>query len=139
MELLLVVAVIGVLTLIAIPLFVKAREHSRSAVCVANLRAASGAFITFAADNKIYPPVVGPGVVPPGMETYLANFPWTKPTPIGGSWAWDDTGYKAGVVVNSPTAPIQQIQEIDRTLDDGNLATGQFRVCPNGYAFVIED
>jgi len=140
-EMMVVVAVIGLLTAIAIPTFVHARENSRNSVYVANLRTAAAAFVNYATDNKTYPPAATSGAVPAGMETYLANFRWTDQTPIGGNWTWDFgvNGYTAGIAVTGPTVPLPQIQNIDRIIDDGDLATGQFRSRPGGFVYVIEE
>lgn len=140
-EMMVVVAVIGLLTAIAIPTFVHARENSRNSVYAANVRTAAAAFVHYATDNKSYPPSAGAGSVPVGMETYLTSFRWTAETPIGGNWTWDCdmNGYKAGIAVNGPTVPVAQIQDIDRIIDDGDLTTGQFRTRPGGIVFVIEE
>ena len=140
-EMMVVIAVIGVLTAIAIPTFVHARENSRNSVYVANVRTAAAAFVNYATDNKTYPPSSGSGSVPAGMESYLTNFRWTAETPIGGNWSWDCdmNGYKAGIAVSGPTVPLAQIQSIDRIIDDGDLNTGQFRSRPGGFVFVIEE
>jgi prepilin-type N-terminal cleavage/methylation domain-containing protein len=140
-EMMIVTTVIGLLVAIAVPTFINAREHSRNSVYIANLRAASGAFINYATDNKQYPPTGTAGIIPAGMESYLTNFRWTAPTPIGGQWAWDYDvhGYKAGISVSGPTIPPRQIEDIDRVLDDGNINTGQFRARPGGYVYIIED
>jgi prepilin-type N-terminal cleavage/methylation domain-containing protein len=140
-EILIVVTLIGILMAVAVPTFVNARENSRNSVFLANLRTASGAFVNYATDNKAYPLGVADGTVPAGMESYLANFEWSKQTPIGGLWAWDRdvNGYKAGVAVSGPTVSQRKLEEIDRAIDDGNLATGQFRSRPGGCVLVIEE
>ena len=139
-EILIVVTVIGILAALAVPTFINARERSRSSVYIANLRTVSGAFVKFATDNKEYPPNTPAGTIPAGMETYLTNIRWTEPTPIGGQWTWDFDvhGYKAGVSVSGPTVPAKQIEDIDRILDDGDTATGQFRARPGGYVYILE-
>jgi hypothetical protein len=43
------------------------------------------------------------------------------------------------VAVISVTADTAQMFDIDRSCDDGDLSTGQFRTRPSGYVFVIED
>lgn len=51
-EIMIVVAIIGLLAAIAIPNFVKARASSQRAACVANLRTIDGAKSTWALENK---------------------------------------------------------------------------------------
>ncbi len=59
---------------------------------------------------------------------------------LGGSWRWnhEQFGFKAGISVYHPTAPVEQFQALDTQLDDGNLNTGYFRSHANGYIYVME-
>lgn len=140
-ELMIVVAIIALLAALALPSFTRAREKSRSAAFIGNLRVVRGAFELYSIENHGYPPNAAAGVVPTGMSSYLGNFQWTKATPIGGQWNWDANinGYKAGVAVTSVSADLTQMYDIDQTFDDGNLTAGQFHTRPSGYVFVIED
>ena len=135
-----VVAVIGLLASIAIPCFARARQQSLNTRFVADLQVAKGAFIEYAADHGTYPPDTNPGVVPDGMADYLRRIAWTQPCTIGGQWDWDNgqVGFKAGVSVYQPTASTAQMIQIDQTIDDGNLATGEFRSRSDGYIGIIE-
>ena len=51
-EIMIVVAIIGLLAAIAIPNFIKARNASQKAACVANLRTIDGAKATWALEQK---------------------------------------------------------------------------------------
>ena len=51
-EIMIVVAIIGLLAAIAIPNFVKARTASQTSACIANLKQMSGAKATWALENK---------------------------------------------------------------------------------------
>jgi prepilin-type N-terminal cleavage/methylation domain-containing protein len=51
-EIMIVVAIIGLLAAIAIPNFIKARMASQKAACVANLRTIDGAKATWALEQK---------------------------------------------------------------------------------------
>ena len=53
----------------------------------------------------------------------------SRATPIGGQWDWDKDvfGFKAGLSVVSPNALQIQLQDIDKSWDDGNLVTGHFQ------------
>ena len=51
-EIMIVVAIIGLLAAIAIPNFIKARNASQKAACVANLRTMDGAKATWALEQK---------------------------------------------------------------------------------------
>ncbi|MBI5387668.1 MAG: prepilin-type N-terminal cleavage/methylation domain-containing protein [Verrucomicrobia bacterium] len=51
-EIMIVVAIIGLLAAIAIPNFVKARQTSQKSACIANLKQIDGAKATFALEAK---------------------------------------------------------------------------------------
>jgi prepilin-type N-terminal cleavage/methylation domain-containing protein len=51
-EIMIVVAIIGLLAAIAIPNFVKARTSSQTSACIANLKQIDGAIATWALENK---------------------------------------------------------------------------------------
>ena len=51
-EIMIVVAIIGLLAAIAIPNFIKARQASQRAACVANLKTMDGAKATWALEQK---------------------------------------------------------------------------------------
>ena len=54
-EIMIVVAIIGLLAAIAIPNFVKARTTAQTNTCIANLRQISGAVQQFALETKLAP------------------------------------------------------------------------------------
>lgn len=104
-------------------------------------RVAVNAFHMHSAGKGGYPPEAAPGVIPAGMDEDLRGVAWTQPTVLGGRWDWDNRqfGYTAGVSVHFGDAmPCADMEEVDRIMDDGNLATGAFRERPGGYINVIE-
>ena len=125
-----VVAIIGLLAVLALPAFLRARQRAQNTKFINELRVASGAFDTYAIEHGNYPPDVNRGIVPPGMDTYFDHsFDFTAVTPIGGRWDWDKDifGFKAGLSVVDPNALQVQLQDIDKSWDDGNLVTGHFQ------------
>jgi prepilin-type N-terminal cleavage/methylation domain-containing protein len=52
-EIMIVVAIIGLLAAIAVPNFIKARENSQKNACIANLKQIDGAAQTWALEQKI--------------------------------------------------------------------------------------
>ncbi len=142
MEILIVVAIIGLLLAIAIPSFQRATEKTRIAQFAGDLRVASAAFELYALDNGSYPGDVSRGVVPPGMETYLFRMNWTLDTPLGGRWDWDCEvcGVRASVSVAGSPASVEQMQKADELADDGDLTTGAFRRHSGSrYLYVLEE
>lgn len=140
-ELMIVVAIVGLLAAIAIPSFAHARERSLNVRFAADLQVAKAAFIEYSFDHGKYPPDTMPSVVPNGMADYLKRVAWTQPTTLGGQWDWDNSqfGFKAGVSVYRPTASSGQMLQLDKTIDDGNLFTGEFRSRSDGYIGIIEE
>lgn len=138
-ELMIVVAIIGVLCALAVPAFMNVRETSQNVRFVGDLRVAVGAFEE-AILAECHPPDATPAVIPTGMESYLDRFPWKRETPIGGRWDWDYQvfGYNAGVLVFRPDTDVAQMQKIDALFDDGDLNNGIFRARNDGYIRIIE-
>ena len=141
-EVMIVVAIICLLAVLAVPSFLRARQRAQNTRFINALRVASSAFDTYAVEHNSYPADVNRGIVPAGMGTYFdATLKWTSTTPIGGQWDWDKDvfGFKAGVSVVSPTASVQQLTEIDATIDDGDLNSGRFQALPSGrYTCILE-
>ena len=146
-ELMLVVSIIGLLAVLAIPAFMKARMRAKTSGFVNDLRSLYGAFQQYALENGDFPPDVPPGVMPVGMAEYLPRrLDWTAETRIGGHWDWDRAELRgtalhrcyAGVSVWNPGRTTKQMELIDEKIDDGNLVTGGFYARSNGYIYVLE-
>ncbi|HVU24567.1 MAG TPA: type II secretion system protein [Opitutus sp.] len=137
-ELAVVVAIISIFLAIALPIGKHLVRQARSAAVINDLRVFSAAFQTYANEHGDWPDGDGsPGAFPSGMESYLRQTNWQRPTPIGGAYAWDPNSmqqgnhYRAAIVIvstdDSPvTADAGQLLDLDRQLDDGNFATGNF-------------
>ena len=125
-----VAGIIALVAAIALPSFLRARQRAQNTKFINALRVASSAFDTYAIEHGNYPPDANRGIVPPGMDTYFDDsFDFTALTPIGGRWDWDKDvfGFKAGLSVVDPNALQLQLQDIDKSWDDGNLITGHFQ------------
>jgi type II secretory pathway pseudopilin PulG len=125
-----VVGTIALLAAMALPSYLRARQRAQNAKFINAVRVASSAFDTYAIEHNSYPPDVNRGIVPPGMDTYFDHsFDFTAVTPIGGRWDWDKDvfGFKAGLSVVDPNALQLQLQDIDKSWDDGNLVSGHFQ------------
>ncbi len=94
-EIMIVVAIIGLLAAIAIPNFVRARTQSQKNACINNLRQIDGAVQQWALENK-----QAPTATPANTDV----FPYLKSAvicPAGGT-AFSDS-YQLGSVTNKPT------------------------------------
>lgn len=140
MELMIVVAIIGLLAAIAVPNFVRAREDVQNGAYLSDLRVATGAFQEYSVINGEYPPDRTPAQMPDGMEDYLARMRWSEENTLGGQWDWDSDvfGVTAGISVYRPDAPVDQLIRLDAIIDNGDLGSGEFRSRSLGYIYVIE-
>jgi prepilin-type N-terminal cleavage/methylation domain-containing protein len=141
-EIMIVVSIIALLAVMALPSFLRARQHAQNAKFENGLRVATDAFQMYAMEHNAYPADANRGVLPTGMALYFGpTFDWTKPTPIGGSWDWDYEvfGFTAGVSVVESTADVEQVTDIDAKIDDGDLSTGAFKsTAADRYTLIIE-
>jgi prepilin-type N-terminal cleavage/methylation domain-containing protein len=140
-EIMLVVTIIGLLAVIAVPSYLKAREQSRISAFVNDLRLAGDAFQLYAMQKGDYPPDANRGVVPDGMAEFLPEMNWAEPSPLGGTWDWERNvfGISAAISVVASDSPESMFCKVDEKVDDGDLTAGTFRrIANNRYAYVME-
>ncbi len=104
-EIMIVVAIIGLLAAIAIPNFVKARTTSQMNACINNLRQIDGAKQEWALETK-QPATATPQKT--DIDPYLgrAGNANNVVCPAGGSSASFTTSYTIGTLTNAPTCQI---------------------------------
>ena len=140
-ELLTVVGLIGILGVIAIPQYNSYRLRARVAVVAAELRNFSSGFLAYMLANQDFPPD-SHLVLPAGMEKYIPAGAWSEVTPIGGRYNWEGpSNYPyAGISISEAVIGSEEIRLLDNLMDDGNTASGKFRVMGNGRpTYVIEE
>jgi len=142
-EIMIVVAIISLLTVIAVPAMYRLGIKSRATVVANDLRVFGEAFATYAAFNGNYPQD-SHETLPPGadMETYLDANRWYKETPLGGHYNWEgpDSYPYAGISVWNTPVSDKEMLIVDNVIDNGDLSSGSFRVTPNGrYTFIVEE
>ena len=90
-EIMIVVAIIGLLAAIAIPNFIKARQASQKAACIANLKTIDGAKATWALEQKKTNNDTPTDADLFGNTSYIRE----KPScPAGGTYALNDVQTK---------------------------------------------
>lgn len=144
-EIMIVVAIIGLLAAMALPGFRKARSETIVARTVNDFRIFGDAFATYAMERGRYP-ADAHILLPSGMEAYIKPSQWAK-CPIGGSYNWEGPSWGesgsypyAGIALFECPASVATFKALDAKIDDGNLATGVFRLMSNGrYTYVIEE
>lgn len=152
LEIAIVLAIMGIITAIALPAFERMQRNSRLSTLGNDLRVLAGAFQHFNAATGGWPPLSAEvGVVPTGMQDYLRDTNWTRLTAFGGGYVWErdvtHNGRKvrAAIALQSTDAsPVRmtaaEFTRFDEQFDDGNPATGFIQ---KGYLdlplYVIED
>jgi prepilin-type N-terminal cleavage/methylation domain-containing protein len=148
-EVMVVVVIIGLLAALALPTYRHITMRSKMTAVVNDLRAFSTALVTYNLQNGKWPADTGPQVIPPEMAGALPKA-FTLKTPVGGVYEWDfdcsPNGFytKAAVTILGTsdyplTDDVEQLEMIDREMDDGNLATGNIRLgSTNALVFIIE-
>ncbi len=139
-EIMIVVAIIGLLATIAFPAYDEARKRSQVNRFAKDIKVATAAFEMYAIENGGFPPDTTPGVMPNGMADYLDGMDWSGATTLGGKWDWDNGqfGFTAGVSVYLPDCELELLEKVDRLIDDGNLSNGRVRSRTAGYIYVME-
>ena len=99
-EIMIVVAIIGLLAAIAIPNFVRARETSQRNACIGNLRQIFGATQQWALEYRKAP---NDAVTFPDIQPYLR---YSVICPAGGSSATFGSSYSLSGVTNYPACKI---------------------------------
>ena len=84
-EIMIVVAIIGLLAAVAVPNMIKARTKSQTTVCIRNLQMIDGAKETWALEARR---AGGAAVVDPEVNAYIKG--GTPQCPTGGSYAYND-------------------------------------------------
>ncbi len=140
-EIMIVAAIIGLLSAFAIPSFQRVRWNSRVSAVAHDIRLAVDAFELYAIQEGNYPADVNRGIVPAGMKPFLPrSLRWTEPTAVGGAWDWDRNvfGFSAGVSIVGNALSDEIMRALDKLIDDGNLATGNFKKTANDrYTYII--
>lgn len=125
------------------------RQRARCDRFVEDLRTFSTAFHGYRQKQGKWPAGNnGAVVIPAGMERSLQETNWLKPTPLGGNYSWgapsptpaEGKALEVGtlrVTAFPPNQPLEvsaaDLLYIDGQIDDGNLATGNFRTGFNGW------
>ena len=143
MELMVVIAIIGILSAIAVPNFVNYRRKAHITEAAEDIKNFEKGFISYALDENEFPDdshIVLPDL--PKMADYIDPVVWGKTTALGGTYNWEgaDTYPYVGISIFQATAPQKELELLDSMLDDGDLTTGRFRQTPNGrYTYIIEE
>ncbi|MFA5265192.1 MAG: type II secretion system protein [Opitutaceae bacterium] len=150
-EISVVVLIIGLVASIAVPQIKKSVITARSETVINDMRVFSQAFEHYLQEKGDWPPATSsPGEYPSGMEGYLSQSNWSRRTPIGGLYNWQNQVRHSGLKItaaiaissaegNEVSSDQLQLEDIDRRIDDGDLSTGSFRLgFGNEPIYIIE-
>jgi prepilin-type N-terminal cleavage/methylation domain-containing protein len=150
-ELAVVVLIIGILAALSVPASRENALNARSSAVMNDLRVYSGAFQAYAQEHGDWPPGrCLAGCVSRGNGRLPEPDNWSRTTPIGGNYQFATQSPQAGgryaaviIISSTPNNPVSsdfnQLSDIDKKLDDGNLATGNFFLGYRNYpVFVLE-
>ena len=118
-----VVVIIGVLAGLALVALKHTRERALATRICNDMRQFRTAFQAYNLQNSTWPPATSAGTIPAGMEGYLSAA-YLNPREPGGAYSW--TGSSGQIRFTTLSATPGAMQMVDATLDDGNLATGEF-------------
>lgn len=148
-ELMIVVAIIGIMAALAIPLFQIVVKKSRFSTLANDLRTHAGAIHQYAMQKGDYPPThSSSGSFIPGLDGYLSTS-WKEPSPVGGvyTWTYVSTGKPSTrsayiQIVGTGSAPIAvglaDVVDLDKRIDDGNLASGFLQVAGSRIRYFVK-
>ncbi|MBC2593659.1 prepilin-type N-terminal cleavage/methylation domain-containing protein [Ruficoccus amylovorans] len=139
-EIMVVVIVVGILAVLAVSSFHQVRLRSQNTIILNAFRQFKGAFTMYEMENGFWPEDTNEGILPPEMEGYIPRHDFENTTPMGGNWDWECGvfGIAAGVSLRAARVDDEQMQMVDQSLDDGNLAQGSFRVVDSdAYTLVL--
>jgi type II secretory pathway pseudopilin PulG len=137
-ELMVVLTIISMLITVVAPSYIRIQRSARAAAMVNDFRVFSSVFLSHAHEVGSWPAETPAGVVPIEITSAeMKSDNWTRVTAIGGKFDWEynqihnGVRYRAAIaltdVVGAPLLiDLEMFREMDKSLDDGNLATGNF-------------
>lgn len=144
-EIMIVVAIVGLLAAIALPSFMQARRKAEITRVANNLRVFADGFQQYAMFNGLFP-ADSHIELPPGMDEYIDPDDWATEA-MGGSYNWEGPTWGeggaypyAGIALFEATASDLRMGDLDKLIDDGDIVTGSFRKTSNGrFTYIIEE
>ncbi len=142
-ELLVVVAIIGILAAVAIPGYSSYKQNARVASVVSDLKNIHSALEAYRTESNSYPDDVAGGSTPPGLAPFLKSDFFTSDTPVGGRYDYNAQPVWGEVSIRIENATYitddAGWEKVDGVLDDGDLGGGKFRNIADGKAYVVSE
>lgn len=142
-----VVTIIALLSAVAIPYIVHAKQVSIASVLSNDLRIHAQALQNYIQQTATYPADSATQEIPIGMEDYFTSR-WLERTPIGGyyNYEYEKTAqgkvYKVGIGIRDKgdefvSTDLNLLTTVDQQIDDGDLTTGSFLLGPGNSPFYV--
>ena len=146
-EVLVVVSILALLAAFIIPAYNLAMRRREISLAASKFRTAAATFAMYRSETGAYPPTDSTrGTIPPEMAGYFADLKidkwWTQTTELGGKWDWDinpgasGSTFKYRITIADATKTDQMV-DLDKLIDDGNLSTGNFRLQDAEYCYSL--
>jgi len=140
-EIMVVVLILSVLGMLAVPTVAKLQRRAKTATIMNDFRVFATAFETYAHEKGTWPAETAAGVCPPVMTSRVNVTAWTRTTPMGGKYNWENsqnhfgTQIQAAIAISAAAgAPlpldVNQLLDLERTIDAGsfNWLGGNFQL-----------
>ncbi|WP_309381688.1 type II secretion system protein [Cerasicoccus frondis] len=138
-EIMTLVVIIGLLAIMAMPAFQKARIGAQNSRLARDLQTFSAGFEQYSLDAGKWPPEANAGELPEGMGGYITGSSFSARTVVGGRYDWNfqNGTYQAGVAIVESFLDDDQAQQVDAIIDDGNLSMGRFQKDGEAYVLIL--
>ncbi len=141
-EIMVVVAIIGLLASLSIIAYSQHRTHALAVALGSEMRTFRDALEQCVIDTGDYDLAAPAGQLSDVFEPYVRDTQWKSPSAVGGRWIVDSQldGIRLCVGVVGFTTSTAPIELADRMFDDGNTGTGRMRLlAANKYSCIIEE
>lgn len=133
-EIMVVVAIIGLLASIAVPSYRKVQLNSGAARVANDLRVFSSAFQRFNLEFGYWPEAQPAGTLPPEMDGYINRDNFEARNPLRCKWKWEVYDHIVGIGMEPPLAALPILELVDQRFDDGSLASGRLRIQSGSFS-----
>lgn len=133
-EIMIVVVIIGLLAAMALPVMNLMRKNAQNGRYTYDVNSIRDGAQIFAMQQGRWPDDGTPGAIPADFQTFKTSISetiWVNPNSLGGFFDWDGPGsgfpFEAAVSSEDIKADDAQLADLDKIIDDGNIATGRFQ------------
>ncbi len=127
-EIMVAVAIIGLLASIAVPSFRRVQLNANAARAMNDLRVYSSAFQRYNLEFGDWPKAQVAGKLPNEMEGYINRDSFEARNTLRSYWKWEVYDHVVGIGVEPPAAALPILELVDKRFDDDSLLSGRLRI-----------